>query len=261
VPLVQAYDPGTPCWVELSTPDVERAKSFYATVFGWNYEDRAAGSGDGYFVATCNGHPAAGLVEQTVQDKAAGTAAAWMTYLAVADVHHAAEKINAAGGTIVRPPTEVPGSGRSVIAADNRGTPVGLWEAAGNIGAGIVNEPGAVVWNELQVDDVSAVLPFYSAVAGLGSSSGPAGDLDEYIRLSVAGRDVAGAMTKPSPELPNNWLVYFNTADARETAARVAGSGGGIIAPVFEVSGIGEMAVLTDPDGAVFCLMAAGSQA
>jgi uncharacterized protein len=258
VPLVEAYAPGTPCWVELSTSDLEAAKSFYAAVFGWTYVSRPEGPGSSDVVATCRDAAAAGLLEQSAQDKAAGTAAGWTTYLAVDDVHEAAGRINAAGGTILYPPVEVAGAGRMVIAADNRGTPVGLWEAAGHIGAGIVNEPGAVIWNELQVDDVAAVLPFYTAVAGLAGSSGPAGDLAEYTRLSVAGKDVAGAMRKPSADLPNSWLVYFNATNGSETALRVTDHGGGVIAPVFDVPGIGEMAVFTDPQGAAFAIMVAG---
>ena len=40
------YVPGTPCWVDLGTTDLEGAKSFYGDLFGWSAqvaEDPAAG--------------------------------------------------------------------------------------------------------------------------------------------------------------------------------------------------------------------------
>ncbi len=116
--------------------------------------------------------------------------------------------------------------------------------------------PARLIWNELQVDDVAAVLPFYRDVAGLEGQTNPAGDLTEYTQLMAAGKSVAGAIHKPMPEVPNNWTVYFNTSDADATAAAITELGGKVIAPLFDVPGLGRMGVFSDPQGASFAIMA-----
>ena len=52
---------GAPCWIDLSTPDVDRANDFYGTVFGWTFESAGPEYG-GYVNASKAGHPVAGLM-------------------------------------------------------------------------------------------------------------------------------------------------------------------------------------------------------
>ncbi len=258
MPTVDSYAQGTPCWVDLSSTDVEGARTFYAGIFGWDYTANVMGPEMTYYLATKNGGNVAGLAQQMPEMGAAGVPSNWTTFLAVDNVDEAAARATQAGGSLIAPPGDVPENGRMAIAADPSGTPVGLWEASGMIGSSVVNEPGAVIWNELQVEDVAAVLPFYQAVAGVEAETGPAGDMGDYTQLMVSGRSVGGALAKPMPEMPNNWTVYFNVADVDVTAAKIAELGGQVIAPPFDVSTIGRMGVFSDPQGAVFALMAGG---
>ncbi|WP_434615698.1 VOC family protein [Arthrobacter sp. A5] len=258
MPTVDSYAQGTPCWVDLSSTDVDGARAFYAGIFGWEYAANVMSPEMTYYLATKNSGNVAGLSQQMPEMAASGIPSNWTTYLAVDNVDEAAARVTEAGGSLMFPPDEVPGNGRMVIATDSSGTPVGLWEAKGMIGSSVVNEPGAVIWNELQVDDVAAVLPFYRSVAGLEAETGPAGDMSDYTQLMVSGRSVGGALAKPMPEMPNNWTVYFNVADVDVTAAKIAELGGHVIAPPFDVSTIGRMGVFSDPQGAVFALMAGG---
>jgi hypothetical protein len=143
------------------------------------------------------------------------------------------------------------------MGTDPQGAFVGFWEARGHVGSAVVNEPGTPIWHELQVDNVRAVLPFYRAVAGMESEMGPAGDLREYTQFLVAGRSIAGASVRPMADAPAAWSVCFNVADTDATVSLVEELGGAVIAPAFDVPGIGRMAVVADPAGAVFSLMGA----
>lgn len=260
MPTVDSYTQGTPCWSDLSSSDVEGAKHFYGSLFGWDFDGRAMGPDMTYYMATLKGRNVAGLLQQMPDMAAAGVPSFWNTYIAVDSVDEAAAKVAEAGGTLIFPPDEVPGSGRMVLVTDPTGAQISFWESKGHIGASVVNEPGAVIWNELQVDDLAGVLPFYQAVAGMDAETGPAGDLSEYTQFLVNGKSIAGAMKKPMPDTPNNWIVYFNSADADQTASRVQELGGQVIAPVFDVSGIGRMAVFSDPQGSIFCIMSTGGE-
>ncbi len=54
---------------------------------------------------------------------------------------------------------------------------------------------------------------------------------------------------------PNFWLAYFAVEDTDATVARAEELGGAVAAPAFDVPGVGRMAVLTDPQGAVFAVI------
>ena len=258
MPKVESYAQGTPCWVDLTSSDVEGAKSFYSSLFGWNIEEMPAPEGMTYSMASLKGSYVAGMMAQMPEQTQAGVPSMWNTYIAVDSADDAEKKMTEAGGKPMFPTDEIPGSGRMVMGTDPSGAVVGFWQGTGHIGSGLVNEPGTVVWNELQVDDVDAVLPFYKAVAGMDSETAPAGDMGDYTQFMVGGKGIAGAMKKPMPDIPNNWTIYFNVGDADTAIAKAQELGGQVIAPAFDVPGIGRLAVLADPQGATFCLMSAG---
>jgi hypothetical protein len=56
------------------------------------------------------------------------------------------------------------------------------------------------------------------------------------------------------PGVPNHWHVYFGAADADATAARAAELGGSVLVEPFDTP-VGRMAVLGDPQGAVFSII------
>ena len=91
----------------------------------------------------------------------------WNTYIAVDDVDAAADRAEKAGGQVVMPPFDVMDAGRMTFVIDPTGAAIAFWQAKGHIGATVVNEAGAVIWNELLTDDGEAATAFYKAVAGL----------------------------------------------------------------------------------------------
>ena len=110
-------------------------------------------------------------------------------------------------------------------------------------------------WHELLAADYAKALPFYEEVLGVEVEEVPMGEGPAYHCLVADGKQVAGAMAPPMTELPPHWHVYFNVTDVDESC-RVAGElGGTVVAPPFDVEGIGRFAVLTDPQGGMFSLM------
>ncbi|MGP0223336.1 VOC family protein [Paenarthrobacter sp. NCHU4564] len=255
MPEVERYQQGTPCWVDLSSTEIEVSKAFYSDLFGWELDGMEIGPGLTYYMAKLKGRYVAGMMQQ-LPDAPEGMPSYWANYLAVYSVDQAAERAVAAGGTIVFPPDEVPnGSGRMFFAADPTGAQIGFWEAGSHPGSGLVNEPGTLIWNELQTNDVPKAVAFYQAVTGCGSSTAPAGDLQEYTNLTVAGKPVAGAVKLPIEGLSPFWMTYFNVTDVDAFAEHAASLGSHVISPAFDVPGIGRMAVLMDPAGAAFSIM------
>lgn len=251
---VQSYAAGTPCWIDLSSSNVDVAKEFYTALFGWEFVDMPIGPGMSYAMAKFKGEWVCGMMSQLAEQSQAGLPSFWAVYIAVDDADKAAAAVAPAGGTVLMPVDDVPnGSGRMFVAVDPGGATVGFWQALNHHGTGIVNEVGTVVWHELTVQDVPAVLPFYAAVAGMQAESSPMGDVGEYTRFTVDGETVAGAM-QAQPGMPNAWTAYLAVPNCDAALEQIPGLGGSVLSPAFDIP-FGRMAVVADPTGAVFCVM------
>lgn len=117
------------CHVELTTTDMDKAKSFYSGLFDWNLQDVPMGPGGSYTLigvgkdkAGCGG----GMMSMP------GAPTAWMAYVLVDDVKASTEKARSLGATIVKDVMEVPGAGWMSIITDPGGATLGLWEANPN---------------------------------------------------------------------------------------------------------------------------------
>jgi hypothetical protein len=256
MPERTSYTQGTPNWVDLPTSDQAAAKAFYAGLFGWTYDDQpmgAEGEGQVYSMAMLNGHQVAAISSQPAEMAAAGAPPMWNTFLAVDSADEATAKVEAAGGKVAMAPFDIPGAGRMSFVMDPSGAPVSLWQAGQHIGATLVNEPGTLNWNELVTSDPGAT-KFYADVVGLTTETMDMGDAGPYTVFKAGEAMVAGSMAPQMPGVPNHWLVYFGTADADATAAKAAELGGSVIVPPFDTP-VGRIAVLSDPQGAMFSVI------
>ncbi len=79
----------------------------------------------------------------------------------------------------------------------------------------------------------------------------------------VNGRQVGGSMDLAMlPEgTPPHWNVYFNVEDVDASVAKVEELGGTTVVPAIDVPGVGRMAMVADPQGAMFWVMAADAAA
>lgn len=115
-------------WNELMTDDVDMAKAFYAATLGWTFDDMPMDDGETYYLAMMDGEPVAGLMDKKMLPPEVPSH--WFSYINVDDVDARLVKLEAAGGTIVRPPFDVPGVGRIAIVADPTGAHMGWMTAA-----------------------------------------------------------------------------------------------------------------------------------
>lgn len=110
---------------------------------------------------------------------------------------------------------------------------------------------GTPCWVDYGAVDVDAAVTFYSEVLGWApETTGP--EYGGYVMCKIGENDAAGIGPNNTPGAPPAWLTYLSTNDADATAATATEAGGTVLAPPFEVMGLGRMAVLADPQGAVF---------
>ncbi|RVW01900.1 VOC family protein [Rhodococcus xishaensis] len=248
-----SYPAGTPSWVDLQTSDQLGAKDFYADVFGWSYDDLTNPDGSVYSIAMLHGERVAAIAPLPAGSSPVDTPATWNTFITVDDVDAAAARVAPAGGKLILQAFDIGDAGRMAFLADPTGAEVGLWQAREHVGATLVNETGTLIWNELITDHPETALPFYQAVVGLGSAPMPG--RSRYTVLQVNGDGVGGCTTPPRPEVPNHWHVYFSVDETDATVANVVDKGGALMADPYDLPMLGRMAVLSDPQGAVFSVM------
>jgi uncharacterized protein len=248
--------PGTPSWVDLGTPDMAASKAFYGGLFGWTGHTAEQPEAGGYTLFhNADGKEVAGA--GPLQNP--GQPTAWTTYIAVEDADATTKAATDAGGTVLMPPMDVMDQGRMAILQDPTGAAIAVWQPRAHKGADVFNVPGALSWNELSTRDVPAATRFYTTVFGWGAktSDGP----QAYTEWQIEGRSVGGMMAMPEQipaSVPANWLVYFAVANCQATVDRAVELGGKVqMAPMTIPQGT--FAVLSDPQGATFAVIALGS--
>lgn len=125
-PVGPAPKQGEPVWLEINTPDAEKAKAFYGGLFGWTF----SGSDMGGFTYTMIHHQGKGIggIMPMVGDAWKGVPPHWMNYIAVDDVDASAKKAEELGGKICVPPTDLP-VGRFAVITDPAGAAFSLWKS------------------------------------------------------------------------------------------------------------------------------------
>jgi uncharacterized protein len=249
-----SYAPGTPCWVDLGTPDIEKAARFYSDLFGWDVpESENAEQTGGYRQAMLRGKPVAGMMPLMQE----GQPPAWSSYVSVEDADATVAKAKEAGGTVFAEPMDVMDLGRMAVFADPTGAVIGIWQPGAFAGAAIVGEPNAVVWNELNTRDPAAARPFYDAVFDWSFEEREF-EVGTYTSIK-SGEDSVGGMidiTGRAPdEVPAHWLVYFAVADVDATIAKATDAGGAVVLEPFDIAEVGRIAIVKDPFDAVFAVM------
>lgn len=255
-----SFVPGTPCWTDLSSPDIEASRAFYGGLFGWDSQAGPAEAG-GYTFFTLRGEPVAAVGPVMAE----GDRPRWITYMATSDVTDTAKAVEAAGGSVCVPPMAVFDQGSFAQFTDPHGAEFGAWQPGGFRGAGLLDEPGTLCWVELNTRDVDGSRVFYRDVFGWTGETRPFAGDSSYTELEVEGakRKFGGILLMNDawpPEIPQHWMHYFSVDDTDAAAARATELGGSVSVPPFDLEHVGRIAVLVDPHGAYFSVITRPAQ-
>lgn len=254
---VTQYEPGTPSWSDLGTPDLDASIGFYSGLFGWQI-DKGPEEAGGYSMALLKGKPVAGMGPLMAE----GQPPSWSTYVSVADIEDTAQKVRDNGGQVLMEPMKVEiGTdhfGSMGVFADPTGAVCSAWEPHQHIGAQLVMEPGTLVWHELVTRDIDTAKKFYGTVFGWGADTSEAGPTT-YTEWKLGERSIGGMlqMNEEWPhDIPAHWMTYFAVGDADAAAAKAEELGATLRVPPTDIPKVGRFAVVVDPAGAQFSVMA-----
>ncbi|MCU1244936.1 MAG: glyoxalase [Acidobacteria bacterium] len=118
-------------------------------------------------------------------------------------------------------------------------------------------EPGTPSWIELGTNDTAGAKAFYTSLLGLTAKDNPMSEEMVYTILEKGSETAAGLYQ--NREAPPNWLSYISVASADESAAKAKSLGATLIAEPFDVMDMGRMAIIKDPQGAMFAIWQPGT--
>jgi hypothetical protein len=110
-------------WFEIAADNVERAKSFYGSLFGWKIE-RFPGQMEYWHIDTggSDDRPDGGIMGRKQPQQGI------TNYIGVSSVDEFVAKVQKLGGKICMPKTAVPEMGYFAICQDTENNVFGLWE-------------------------------------------------------------------------------------------------------------------------------------
>jgi predicted enzyme related to lactoylglutathione lyase len=249
--LSTEYTPGTPRWIDLGSPDVKATDAFYTALFGWEKEEAGPDTG-GYGFYKSGGKRIGGI--GPLMDPSASPA--WTVYFGTDDAEATVKAVEQAGGKVRLPATDVMTFGRMAQLTDPQGGEFAIWQPLETKGFDVVNVPVSVSWTELHTADAEGARSFYTSVFGWTLTDNDMGEFT-YTVTSMGGEESSfgGLMGHFPGETVTFWLPYFEVADCDATTAKAAELGGTVLMGPATLDGVGRMASVRDPHGAVFSVI------
>jgi len=251
------HAPGTFCWWEIATTDLEAARAFYTTLFGWTSKDNLMDEGQVYVLFHHEGNQVAGLYQLAPEQLRQGTPPQITSYIATETVDETVKSAEALGGKVLMGPLDVYDHGRMAFLEDPTGAPFGVWEARGNPGSESIDAPGSVCWNELTTKDTQVAGAFYARLFDYLTVEKEMGEM-VYTTFQHGEKSQAGMMEMCEAwgEMPSHWMPYFRVTDCGEAGSQAQALGATLKVPPTDIPNIGRFAVIQDPQGVVFSIIA-----
>lgn len=256
--VMETYPPGLFSWTDLVAHDLEAAKRFYAELFGWDARDQDTQGGPPYVMFFKDGHAVAGAGQMSDEMKAGGVPPMWNSYVSVEDAAATEAKARELGATITVPTMAIMDTGKMFFMTDPTGANIGVWQAGTHHGAGLVNAPDCLCWNEHVSRDVEGAKTFYAELFGWTYETSPMPGFEYTSAKTSAGRQNGGLMPMVGDHwqgIPPHWMVYFAVADIQASVAKLEALGGSVHVPITPAPGVGTFATVADAQGGTFTLM------
>lgn len=117
---------------------------------------------------------------------------------------------------------------------------------------------GTFCWAELSTTDAESAKKFYTQLFGWTYVDSPINENTVYTMFQWQGKNLCALYQmdeqKQSQGIPPHWLSYVSVEEADSIAGKVKSLGGRLLTEPFDVFDIGRMAVIQDPQGAVFAI-------
>lgn len=121
---------------------------------------------------------------------------------------------------------------------------------------------GSFIWYELMTDDVDGARTFYREVVGwnIADDGQPMPDGSSYRMIARSDGGFAGGVLELTADMKADgaspgWLGYIHHPDVDGAVETLRQAGGAVHMPPADMEGVGRIAMVSDPQGAVFYIM------
>lgn len=240
------------CWINLMTPEIDRAASFFQKLFGWTYAEGVPG---GQLILVDE------LPAGTIMDLSQclpGAQAVIDVMIKVEDADAAVARINTLGGRS-EPAFDVMNNGRMAMCSDPTGADFSLWQPLSKDGTECDTKVhGAPTWFELVTDDPERAVRFYTELFGWQAVAQQPAPGMTYTVLSHGGTSIAGAMRSlpdklgSLAKLPPHWGTYFAVRNTDDTVRLAKDLGAEICVTPHDIPDVGRFSLMKSPQGVPF---------
>ncbi|MFD6097293.1 VOC family protein [Nocardiopsis flavescens] len=252
--------PGSPCWLEVSSPDTDASTAFYRRVFGWKaMEDTPEAAG--YLTCRLDGDAIAGLSPLLGE----GERPAWTVFFQDPDVDSTVPAVERLHGSVLVEPFDALTAGRSAQFFDAQGARFAVWNPIDFPGMERTDSHGTLCRVELLTPDGDGSEAFYRELFRWHYSDAPApagAGRRRVITPDGAGRDRdQGGITALAPDRVDDtegsaeWNAVFRVDDVDRALEAVRTGGGQVYTGPEPTPDAGRTAVCADPFGAGFALL------
>ncbi|QDU85263.1 27 kDa antigen Cfp30B [Planctomycetes bacterium Pla163] len=257
MPTHASFQPGEFCWVDLVAHDMQTAMEFYGELFGWTAEVQNTYGGPPYAMFMKDGAVVGGIGQMSDEMMGAGIPPMWNSYVATDDCEATEARARELGALVTVPTMEVPSMGKLAFFVDQEGASIACWQSTNDDGVPFLKgEHGSLSWNELMNRDTAGAKALYGGLFDWDFVAMPMGDT-RYEMIKAGSVDAGGMMAMDGERfdgVPAHWLVYFQVDDGAQGVAAAEEAGATVMVPLTEIP-VGRFSVLSDPQGAVFCLI------
>jgi uncharacterized protein len=113
---------------------------------------------------------------------------------------------------------------------------------------------GSFHWNELMTHDVARAKAFYAGTIGWTFEPMPMPGGGTYWIAKAGDKPAGGLFVMDCPDLkdvPEQWLPYLAVDDVDARLAKATAAGASAMREPFDVQGVGRIAILREPGGAM----------
>lgn len=243
---------GTPCWIDLTSTDLEAVKPFYTALFNWSFQDMGPDFGN-YNIISVGEDVVGGSMQYNAGFMGPEPINAWSLYFATEDAAASVAQAEELGGKVTTPPMQVGDQGTMAEVTDPTGVSVGFWQPDQRRGFDRWGEHGFPGWFELHTREYDSATAFYRSLLNAEVGIEEMSDSMRYHTLRVHDREAAGIwdVTGVLPDdYPTQWNIYLVVDDTAATIAKAIQHGGTVMMQP-EDTPYGRMATIQDPAGAI----------
>jgi uncharacterized protein len=157
-------------------------------------------------------------------------------------------------------PRDIPKVGRFSVIADPQGAVISIFKPLQAMTEHDSTKPGEFSWRELYAQDYPSAFRFYQAMFGWQKMDEmDMGEKGKYLLFGDGKKQYGGMMTiPPGMKAGPMWTYYANVDDVESAVERAKKKGADLMVGPMNVPGGTRVAILTDPQGAMFAVHGPG---